>query len=59
VKPEVPADLLPDFKWPGPGAELRYIHNDYAPTEGYADYASSPSEDADGRALHRVPAGCF
>jgi len=33
VKPQVPADLLPDFKWPGPNAELRFIHYDYEATE--------------------------
>jgi hypothetical protein len=59
AKPQVPTDLLPDFLWPGAGAELRYIHEDRGPTEGYADYARTNSSRADGRARHRVPAGCF
>jgi hypothetical protein len=58
-KPEAPLDLLPSFVWPGPGAELRYIHYDYAAVDGYPQYASTAEEDGDGRALHRVPAGCF
>ncbi len=59
VKPAVPEGLLPNFKWPNPGAELGYVHQDAAPVDGYADYVRSDSEPMDGRARHRDPATCF
>lgn len=59
AKPIIPTDLVPNFKWPGPDAELRYIHEDETMVDGYAEYARMNPPHADGRARHRVPAGCF
>lgn len=58
VHPDVPEDLIPDYYWPGGGAELRYIHQDDEALTGYAAYARSHRPETSGRARHRVPTGC-
>lgn len=59
VQPEVTEDLVPGFRWPGPGAELRYVHEDIVGLDGYGAYVQSRDGETDGRARHRVPEGCF